>query len=230
MRGNSSNGHQHSTWIADFETTTDPDDCRVWGWGVCNVDNAEDIELGTDIASFLDWSQAMNATIYFHNLKFDGSFIIERLLREGFTHTQERTVRPGEFSTVISHMGQFYSVTVRWENGNRTEFRDSLKKLPMSVAHVAKAFNLDDSKGEIDYHKERPVGYELTEEEKDYIIRDVRIVAQAIAVQLRQGMQRLTVGADSLAEYKELITKKQFQRLFPVLPLSMDKEIRAAYR
>src|SRR5690606_48436 len=120
--------------------------------------------------------------------------------------------------------------TVRWENGKTTEFRDSLKKLPMSVERVAESFKLDDSKGEIDYHKPRPVGYQLTDEEKDYIIKDVRIIAKALAVQLSQGMLRLTVGSDSLAEFKHILTRRQFERLFPVLPLSMDREIRAAYR
>src|SRR5690625_2438481 len=225
-----SRGRRNWTWVADFETTTDPDDCRVWGWGACNVDKFSDIEIGSDIASFIDWCQGFNSTCYFHNLAFDGSFILDYLLRNGYVHTHERAVGRGEFSTLISNMGKFYSIKVRWHNGRVTEFRDSLKKLPMSVAHVAKSFRLGGTKGEIDYHKPRPVGYVMTEDEKDYIIRDVRIVASAIAIQLDAGMSRLTVGADSLAQFKEMISNRQFQRMFPSLPVSMDEEIRAAYR
>lgn len=28
-------------FTADFETTTDPKDCRVWAWGVCEVGNED---------------------------------------------------------------------------------------------------------------------------------------------------------------------------------------------
>lgn len=223
------NGSLNSIWVADFETTTDPDDCRVWGWGVCNLDDTERIEIGNDIASFVAWASGKNAVVYFHNLRFDGRFIIDYLLRNKFTHSDSRP-RRGEFATLISDSGQFYSITVRWGTGKQVEFRDSLKKLPMPVSGIAKAFNLADSKGEIDYHTYRPVGHVLTEEEKDYLIKDVRIVAQALAVQLNQGMTKLTVGSDSLAEFKTTLSKKMFDRMFPILPLTMDSEIRRAYR
>ena len=36
---------------ADFETTTQPDDCRVWAWALCEVGNCNNIKIGTDISS-----------------------------------------------------------------------------------------------------------------------------------------------------------------------------------
>lgn len=218
--------------VADFETTTDPNDCRVWGWGSCDVETAEsvwDVKIGSDIGEFIDHISGINSACYFHNLAFDGSFIIDWLFRNGYRHVQGSVGR-GEFSTLISNTGKFYSITVVWENGKRTEFRDSLKKLPMSVANVAKAFKLPEAKGEIDYKASRPVGHRPTMHERTYIAHDVLIVARALKVQLASGMKKLTVGSDALHEFKTLMGKKHFDRMFPVLSELVDADIRRAYR
>ena len=227
---NLSRGPKLKNWVADFETTTKEDDCRVWGWGFASIDQIGRVETGTDIDSFFDRIKELDLTVYFHNLGFDGIFILDRLFRMGYTHHEEGRLKPGTFDTLISNMGKFYSITVNWEDGGKTVFKDSLKKLPMSVAAIADAFNMDIGKGDIDYHAERPVGHVLTPEEISYIERDVLIVARALKIQLDSGMTKLTVGADSLAEYKRITGGKVFTRIFPILPDSMDAEIRRAYR
>jgi len=172
-----------------------------------------------------------NSSCYFHNLRFDGGFILDWLLKNDYRHVQSDFLkRNGTFKSLISEMGKFYSITVKWDNGNTTEFRDSLKKLPMSVKRIATSFKLPDSKGEIDYEKPRPVGYIPTDEENDYLRRDVSIVALAMKEVHDSGMTRLTVASDSLAEYKRLTGSDHFKRLFPVLSEYMDSEIRRAYR
>ena len=218
--------------VADFETTTDAADCRVWAWGLVDIDDPElVVDMDNTIESFCDHlSLIENSIVYFHNLAFDGMFVIDFLLRNGYKYLLDGRLMKYEFETVISNMGKFYSITVRWGTGNRTEFRDSLKKLPMTVARIAKAFKLPMKKGEIDYHEYRPVGHVITDVEADYLARDLRIVALALKQQLDQGMNRLTVGADSLAEFKEIFGKKYFEKLFPILSPTMDEEVRRAYR
>lgn len=230
-------GRQKRTvWVADFETTTKPEDCRVWAWGLGNVDTAEtawDVEMGTDMDSFITRITKMPNIIYFHNLAFDGTFILDWLFRNGYEHVEDdkgRGLFKGEFSTLISNMGAFYSMTVAWKNGNRTEFRDSYKKLPFKAAVVAKAFGLDVAKGKLEYDTFRPVGHRLTWAEKEYLANDVLIIAKALKVQLDSGMKKLTVGSDALSEFKSTIGSKLFERTFPVLSESMDSEIRKAYR
>ena len=79
---------------ADFETTTDPADCRVWAWAVCFVDDIEHVYYGEDIESFLLFcSREPSLMAYFHNLAFDGRFLVDRLLRLGYVHTTERMPR-----------------------------------------------------------------------------------------------------------------------------------------
>lgn len=216
--------------MADFETTTKRDDCRVWAWGIVDIMEDDDVDMGTDISSFIEYVSQRNSNCYFHNLKFDGGFIIWWLLTNGYEHNDSNdTAIPGTFKTLISDMGMVYSITVSWDNGKITEFRDSFKKLPMTIKRIAKAFQLADGKGEIDYHAERPIGHILTAEEREYLRRDVKIGAQAMRQVLNSGMTKLTVASDSLAEFKRL-AGKTFDKIFPVLSYEMDAEIRRAYR
>lgn len=232
-----SSGHARSSkkkrvdFVADFETTTTADDCRVWAWGLARVDTPDDVKIGNDLAEFLNEIAAQNTVVYFHNLKFDGTFILDWLLRNGYDYVDSQfALSPGTFTALISTQNKFYSINVRWSNGKTTQFRDSLKKLPMSVENVAKAFKMEEGKGELDYTAYRAVGHVITDEEADYIRRDVAIIANAMKLTLAEGMTRLTVASDSLAEFKHLFGAKAFARMFPVLPETLDNEIRKAYR
>lgn len=220
-------------FCADFETTTDPNDCRVWAWGLAEVERPEyeNVEYGNDIESFITRISSQNGTCYFHNLRFDGAFILDWLLNNGYVHiTGDDFFENGTFKTLISDMGKFYSITVRWQSGHSTEFRDSLKKLPMGIRRIATSFQLEMGKGELDYETYRAPGHILTDEELDYLKRDVSILAQAMKQVIESGMKKLTVASDSLNEYKKLSGISYFNRLFPVLSDDMDREIRRAYR
>lgn len=76
-------------------------------------------EVGYSIESFMDYALRSPAVFYFHNLKFDGQFIIHYLLSSGWEHSFEDVydLRPGQFSTIISDMGVFYKITVRGRAG-----------------------------------------------------------------------------------------------------------------
>lgn len=219
---------------ADFETTTNEDDCRVWAWGVCDIENPEYFECGNDIDSFFSYLMASkNSTFYFHNLKFDGEFIMVWLFENGFTHVKNRKDEATKtFTTLISDMGQFYSIKIIFEKkGRKTRYvqiYDSLKILPFSVAEIAKGFNLPIQKLELDYKKERPKGHTLTEEEKKYLRNDVEIVARALKVLFDQGLTKMTQGSNALHDYKETIGLKNFDRWFPTP--DYDYDVRQAYK
>lgn len=217
-----------SNRCADFETTTNPLDCRVWSWGSMAVDDYSDYVIGIGVGSYVAYMLSVPSVTYFHNLAFDGSFILDYILKDGYTWVAKNPGK-GQFSTVISNMNKFYSITIVSNEGVRVELRDSLKKIPLPVRDVPKAFNLESSKGDIDYEMERPIGYLPSQEEWDYLYRDIFIMAQAMRIILASGMKRLTVGADSLAEFKSL-HGKGFERTFPVLSKTVDDDIRLAYR
>lgn len=218
--------------MADFETTTKLEDCRVWGWGLANIEFPDEVEIDHTIDEFMDRLSFQNSITYFHNLKFDGRFILDWLFKNGYDHLPEVNdfnIAPGHFCSIISDMGRFYSIKIKWLNGNTCELRDSFNKIPLSISRMAKAFKLEEGKGDIDYFAERPIGYRMTEEERDYIRRDVSIGAHAMRQVLAEGMTKLTVASDSLAQFKKL-AGKDFGRLFPVLPEVTDSRIRRAYR
>lgn len=218
-------------YAADFETTTDPEDARVWAYGYAPIDAPNNVTLGTDIVKFFQGIAKLgNSIVYFHNAKFDGTFIIYWLLTHGYEWSPERRLLTKEFTTLFSKMGKLYSVRVCWGKNKVTEFRDSVKKLPMPLADVAKTFHLDVLKGEIDYEKPREIGYEPTQDEWDYVYNDVYILAEAMRQTHDDGMVKLTVGADALDEYKTMIGRKKFRKYFPLVSPETDSEIRAAYR
>ena len=217
-----------SSRCADFETTTNPLDCRVWSWGSMAVDDYSDYVVGIGVGSYVAYMLSVPSVTYFHNLAFDSSFILDYILKDGYTWVAKNPGK-GQFSTVISNMNKFYSITIVSKEGVKVELRDSLKKIPLPVRDVPKAFNLESSKGDIDYEMERPIGYLPSQQEWDYLYRDIFIIAQAMRIILASGMKRLTVGADSLAEFKSL-HGKGFERTFPVLSKTVDDDIRLAYR
>ena len=221
-------------FTADFETTTDVSDCRVWAYGICEIGNEDNFFYGNNMDDFFRFcSGKENHTLYFHNLKFDAEFIMCELFKRGFTHVLDsKDLVAGTFSTLISDKGIFYSMEIMFDKtkraSNKVTIYDSLKLLNFSVAEIAKGFNLPISKLEIDYDEFREVGHKLTEHEVDYLRNDVTIVAKALSVLFMQGMTKMTTGSNALANYKETLAPKVFERRFPI-PV-YDKDIRQSYR
>lgn len=214
---------------ADFETTTDATDCRVWAWAVCFCDDLDNVYIGTNIDTFLLFAAKHRADYYFHNLGFDGKFLVDRLFHLGYKWTSDRP-GAGEFSTLVSAKGKFYQLEVGFYSGVRIKIRDSLKLFPMSVKKIAKAYDLPEGKGELDYSAKREVGHQITDEEADYIRRDVQIVAQALVNNLEQGLDKMTIGSNAFGFFKKQMGKRLYQKLFPVLPEEVDAAIRCSYR
>lgn len=227
--------------MADFETTTDPADCRVWAVGAVDIDKLEIAYIGNDLESFMHWLSDKSTKVHWHNLRFDGEFVLSYLLSHGYKWDKGKDdrgyrtpLKEKHFRTLITDEGLFYSIEICFKRINdkkmlKATLLDSLKKLPFSVAQIAKGFKLPMSKGEIDYDEYRPVGHELTPEEKDYLVRDCMIVAQALKIQFEQGLTKMTNASDAMASYKKSIGGN-FDRWFPVLPLDLDSIIRKAYR
>jgi len=211
------------SYVADFETTTIEENCHVWAYAVTEVGNSDDVLIGTTIDDFMQWckQQKDNPKIYFHNLKFDGQFIMYWLFHNGYKHVEQNDRASKTFTTLISDKGMYYTIEVIFylhgKKVQKVTFQDSLKLLPMSVDAIAKSFKLPIQKGCIDYdaHNLLPEGSPLTPEEQEYIKHDVQIVAHAIQYFYSQGLDKMTIGSCALDEYKKLIKKKNFNRWFP---------------
>lgn len=226
-----------NSFTADFETTTEIDDCRVWAWGIASITSCETEMIGKDIASFINYINNQNIDIYFHNLKFDGEFIVSYLLNIGMEHSRERKAMT--FETLIADNGQWYGIIIYWSIHKKRQVKtciyDSLKKLPFTVEKIAKDFHLPIQKGSIDYKKHRPIVYEMTENEIDYLKNDIEIMAIALSKQFGASSKKMTIGSDALSNFKKSLdgskkSKQVFESYFPKLDLDTDADIRRAYK
>lgn len=222
------------SYTADFETTTDPNDCRVWAVATCEIDDScDNIEHGTSVEWFIEWCERnAQCNVYFHNLAFDGAFIMDWLERNGWLWVPDRkSVCDHSYTTVISDANQVYCIELYFTPVFHVKILDSLKIIPLSVAAMAKAYNLPILKGSIDYTAPREVGHELTDEEIAYIDNDVRIVAMVLSHFLKEGLNKMTAGSNALSDYRSgMGGKKGFRRWFPALSDEEDEFIRGAYR
>jgi hypothetical protein len=220
---------------ADFETTVSEDDCRVWAWATCDIENPDLYEVGNSLDDFWEYCKCNELILYFHNLKFDGQFIISDLFRKGYTHIEDKKYATDKsFTTLISDKGQWYTITVYHKKSGKhvqkTVFYDSLKIIPFSVDKVAKSFNLPLSKLKIDYEEFREIGHILTPDETAYIKNDVGIMARALKVIFDEDLTKMTQGSNALQDYKNIVGEKHFNKWFPTLSYEVDKDIRQAYR
>ena len=222
-------------YTADFETCVWlKDETFVWAFAICDIET-EEIIIGNNIDDFMQKCKDLkNPTIYFHNLKFDGEFILYWCLKNGYTYTEKQNKQDKTFTCLISDMGMFYTIEVYFKVGNKkvnkVTFIDSLKIIPFSVDVIAKSFDLPISKLKIDYKEPREKGHILTPLEEDYIKNDVLIVAKALKILFNENLTKMTIGSNALNDYKEEVTHKKFNNLFKPLPFEIDKDIRKAYK
>lgn len=186
-------------FTGDFETSTwKKDETWVWAWAISEISESENFQFGINIDEFMEFCRKQkNSYFYFHNLKFDGEFIIYWLLNNGFKWVEsKKEVETNTFTTLISDLGQFYNIEVYFykngKNVKKASFFDSLKIIPFSVSEVAKSFHLEEQKLQIDYKEEREKGYKLTEQEIAYIKNDVVIMSKALKQIFDVGLTRMT--------------------------------------
>lgn len=165
------------TYCADFETTSMSNlekdgTVRVWLWSLVSTDGEE--MYGTTIDSFMaTLFRIRPKKVYFHNLRFDGSFIVDWLLKNKYIYGEN-------FNCIISDMNVWYEISLNIGK-DVVKIWDSLKKFPeQSVENIAKLYGIEGKKAKPYFEMYRPVDYKPTPEEIEYCLQDSRIVARAI--------------------------------------------------
>lgn len=284
-------------FTADFETLSEENSLkegktRVHGWAIASIDCPSyeniictSIVKENMIEDFLNECVKYNQSdFYFHNLKFDGNFILSYLLLNGYRN-DDNLSSPKTFNSLIDDKGNFYSILVRFEDKPilsektgkplnkinketgkkepKTEkvmirFLDSLKKIPLPVKDIPKAYGLNIKKlvGDFDYNKPYEIGYNYSELEVEYLKNDVLIVALALHNDIIDNDKtKLTSSGDALDDFKERntlfklkiksnpsnnnpkIKEECFRHLFPCLDevmydetINVDTWIRPSYK
>ena len=223
--------------VADFETTTDINDCRVWATCIYDIYEQKIVHVSNNLYDFMEVlrqsSKNHSLEIYFHNLKFDGEFILWWLYFNGFIY-DESLSRANTFRTLITDTGLFYELEIRFYKKGASKIvtvRDSLKLIPLKVEQMAKAFGLNTLKGSIDYDRFREKGHKLTREEIEYIKNDVVIVGDSLKAMFDMGLTKMTISSNALEDYKWSVGGSvKFRNLFPKLNKQDDAFIRESYR
>lgn len=216
-------------YVADFETTGENEfektgRSRVWLYAICDSDSNIS-EYGDSIDKFMLWcSNHHGALIYFHNLKFDGSFILSWLMENGFNYEEKLLSHSKKgYSTLIGELGEFYQLKINFAPNRQVTIYDSLKLIPLTVKKIAEAFKLPIEKEKINYDE-----YTITDETLHYVFNDVRIVAMALRFFRDAGHTKMTIGSNSYRSFMSSL--ENAKHLFPRLDRDLMIEMREAYR
>lgn len=227
-------GRDYRVFVGDFETTVydGQEDTEVWA-AACVELYSEDVKIYhsiEDLFKFLSSDGENNIICYFHNLKFDGSFWLNYIIKvlkykQAYTQTNandfntikwidDDDMKPETFKYMISSKGQWYSIIIRTYN-RFIELRDSMKLLPFSVKAIGNSFKTKHQKLDMEYTGYRYAGCEITPEEQEYIANDVFVVKEALEIMYDEGHTRSTIGSCCLAEFKTEYSKDEYDDNFP---------------
>ena len=219
-------------YACDFETTVFKGQTFTEVWSACFCElYKKDVKILHSIQDFFNYFFSLNENIkmYFHNLKFDGSFILSYLLKDlKYEQAYEKMNADGSLvrwletkdmknnsiKYSISEMGQWYYIIIK-KNNKIIEIRDSLKLLPFSLESIGKSFDTEHKKLKMKYEGNRYAGCEITLEEQEYIKNDVLVLKEALEIMFDEKHDSLTIGSCCLNEYKSIMTKPLIERLFP---------------
>lgn len=155
-----------------------------------------------------------NVCTYVWNLSFEWSFLLPVLLKRGFKF-KEVIEKDDEYvynSVSTKTCSSVWQIQIKFSKKSGIFLlRDLAKVFSGSLKEVAKSFNLDTQKGEIDYRLNRLHGHVVTKEEKEYCFKDVRIIID-ILLKMKEKEDRFFWNAISAASYS---TKMMIQRGWP---------------
>lgn len=216
--------------VADFETKNEDfynenGYTEVWLYAISDC-HGNIINYGSNIEEFIEFcKQKLNGfVVYFHNLRFDGSFILNYIIKNKYKYLDKIEFNSGKsYNTLISEEGQFYSIKVHFKRGCTVDFNDSLKIIPFPVKTIAKAFNLPMEKEKIDYGN-----YKINDDTLKYVFNDVKIVALALQQLKSNGFAGMTAASSAYKWYISSMTNTDI--LFPDIEDEMLLEWRDAYR
>lgn len=216
-------------YASDFETTSlanlEKDGyVRVYLWSLVSLDGKYKYH-GYNIKTWLDKVNELRCDlIFFHNLRFDGSFIVDYLVRT-------RREYGKDFEIIVDGMNIWYQIIIHLEDTDVTIW-DSLKKFPgQSVKSLAKMYGIPEKLEPPYFDRYLPIDYQPYKEEIDYCIRDSEIIAYALNEQFKQGFTGMTLSSDAFKSVQSTIGGYMGWRAkMPKLSPETDALIRESYK
>lgn len=238
----------HNMYVADFETC-DTDELfdidkktgekiyyqRVWLAGYKNLKTMESkyfTTLDDFMKDILGRKKGNSNREYgFHNLKFDGSFIVPWLLKNGYTVSHDK---PGEkeFSVLVDNRNNWYSITIQVTKKRKVTIWDTQKLFPTALEYLPDIYGTPTKKVKEDesfYTKKRPLGYEPDERDLHYFENDLQVPAEVLNRHIELFGLRFKKTQASQSFYNFEQTFKNWRWRFRPLSTEVDNAIRKAY-
>ena len=230
--------------MGDFETTVFDGQTSTEVWAAACVQlYTEDVQIFGSIDDLYLYlvSRNCNLICYFHNLKFDGAFWIDFLMKKSglkqaltennidgvitYKWVEDSEMEDNTYKYTISDKGMWYTILIK-VNGKYIELRDSLKLLPFSVERIGKAFRTKHQKLSMEYKGKRYANCYISDAEKEYIANDVLVVKEALEVLYSEGHNKLTIGSCCMSEFKKTVDRVDYTKFFPnLLEITLDTSV-----
>ena len=232
-------------YVDDMETTVYKGQTKTEPWAVATIplaapDEPEYVKIYGSIQDYMAHVDYLlhdeNQIRYYHNVKFDGSFLLHFLLSskywqeygytefneygeaESFNHYDDIYKMPnGFFTYTVSDKGQWYTIRIK-NHGHYCEFRDSLKLMPLSIKALGKSFKTKHQKLEMEYEGFRKPNGPISDEERSYICNDVLVAKECLEEMFAEGHDKLTIGSCCMAEFKSTFDEEKFGKYNDVFP------------
>lgn len=147
-------------YYADFETTQPNNKNQVFVYLWCIISKNEEY-VGYNIESFIEKIKTLKGIIYFHNLKFDFSYIQYYLIKNNIEYK------------LLEKKGTIYQCKVF-----DIQLRDSMNFLPMTLKEVGENYCFNYQKTSIDYNVNE--GHQATQEEVEYCLNDCKVLMEGL--------------------------------------------------
>lgn len=231
----------HQMHVADFETCdawqqvgNEIPNQRVWLGGYMNLEKMVPVyhnSLDSFMDDILSRGGNVNTEYAFHNLKFDGSFIIPWLFKNGFTVSHKKPAK-GQFSVLIDERNAWYSITIQPTTKRRVTLWDSLKLFPTALEYLHETYGTATHKMQEDdafYNLLRGEDHIATEEEISYLHNDLQVLAETLLAHIKVYGLRFKKTQASQAFYNFECHFPAWKLRFPPLDDKTDDDIRKAY-
>jgi hypothetical protein len=199
-------------YVADFETTAKTQylvekRTKVYLYMIKSVDGTIE-NIGTSIEQFFDYLMTIqkNSIVYFHNLSFDGEFILWYLIENGYVNVNgDETMSTKSFSNITTDMGMHYQIKVMLPTDTRIEFKCSYRLMPLSIENIGKMVGVNKLKENHNYEEIK--NYEtlnhVPQEELKYIQNDVEILRKLILKLDEFNITDMTMSSSSYSNWKK---------------------------
>lgn len=187
---------------SDFETNPPKDGkVNVWLWSIVRSSDLTYI-VGESIEEWYEEVMKLSGIVCFHNLKFDGQFILDYLIRNNIPFDREHTI-------IDAKMHIPYRIALKPD----LYIQDTMRVHMGSLEKMAKAYGLSGKSEKADFSIFHEYG-QASDRDIEYVIQDSRIVAQVLAkdCEVNNGYIPLTGAGFALRQYVNWLKKSGMVR------------------